>query len=734
MRLTSVTADNMLSMERASLEPDDTLTVIVGPNGAGKSNIVRLVTLAGLALEWLEERNSRLPGPEMTQPARSAVAAFAASRFRSSHRRAPLRVEIGLDLGAEDVEDMAVFLRAATVSTLMANGDPRLGQSLSAWAERSITPAAVADLASGALVLYHVGSPDAPWEVSWEFQFAGQRCRWGLSDAGGGQVSVLDADPDVRSANASQYVQLREAILGRPASFKPGEVPEMPEFSLNLLLGKDGVPGEVPLVQANGGNLNTALGAHRAFAEMAEIAPWVQQPNRVYSLAWLLRRVCRRGLVFVGEQLRGIGTMSAPPRAAGHYSVAEFASRAPSFEPHALPLRLARLKNGSHQERSRFRQIQELFADLASGRGVELSFQIAQAGDDDSQTEVAVTILVTEHDASADSSWELPIQLCGAGTWEALVLAEALVGPDQVVIMDEPALNLHPGWQQKLLTLLKERTGQSLLITHSPYLLPVEDEGDIYRIVRISRVAGATRVSRASCPVADPRAVIRDYSMSADARALLFASGAVLVEGETELGALPLWFAKSTSAARLGDPRKLHLAFYSVGGENQFKATLILLAALQIPWVIVCDGGPLRPDKGGNHIFRQIAGAGAASLDLRKWIESFLDESAKASGPLSFADVKDEASRNRVFTLAPDWDRAKDENGITAESFEAFIRSAPGLTGQLALARAEVGTSKVRQGRWLAENQACPPAVDELYAEIVKALSPAAEKMTGQGE
>jgi len=724
MRLTSVTTDNMLSMEHASLEPDDTLTVIVGPNGAGKSNFVRVVTLAGLALEWLEERNSKLPGPEMTQPARSAMVAFAASRCRSSHLGAPVRVEVGLGLGTEDVEDVAVFLRAAIVSTLMANGDAYLGQSLSAWAEQSVTLAAVAELASGALVLQHVGLPDAPWEVSWEFQFAGQRCRWGLSDAGGGRVSVLDADQGMASARASQYVPLREALLGRPASFKPGEVPEMPVFGLNLLLGKEGVPGEAPLVQANGGNLDPALGAHRAFAEMAELALWVQQPNRVYSLAWVLRRVFQRGLVFIGEQLRGIGTMSTPLRAAGHYSVAEFASRAPGFEPHALPLRLARLKNGGLPERARFRRIQELFGDLVAGREVELALQVAQAGGDDSQAEVVVTILVTEHGASADSSWELPIQLCGAGTWEALVLAEALVGPDQVVIMDEPALNLHPGWQQQMLTLLKARTGQSLLITHSPYLLPVEDEDDIYRIVRMSRADGATRISRTIRPVSDPRAVIRDYSMSADARALLFASGAVLVEGETELGALPLWFSKSTSAARLGDPRRLHLAFYSVGGENQFKATLILLAALQIPWVIVCDGGPLRPDKGGNHIFRQIAGAGAASPDLQKWIESCLDDPVDASG-LSFADVKAEASRHRVFTLAPDWDRTKDENGITAESFEAYIRSAPELTGQLPLARTEVGSSKVRQGRWLAENHACPPAVNELYAEIVKALSPA---------
>jgi hypothetical protein len=719
MRLTSVTADNVLSIEHASLEPDDTLTVIVGPNGAGKSNIVRVVTLAGLALEWLEERNSRLPGPEIMQPARSAMAAFAASRCRSSHHGTPLRVEIGLDLGAEDAEDVVVFLRAAIVSTLMASGDAYLGQSLSAWAEESITSAAVADLASGALVLQHVGLPDAPWEVSWEFQFAGQRCRWGLSDVGGGKVSVLDADEGARSAKANPYVQLPETILGRPGSFKPGEVPEMPKFGINLLLGKDGVPGEAPLVQANGGHLDPALGPHRAFAEMAEVALWIQQPNRVYSLAWVLRRAFQRGIVFIGEQLRGVGTMAVPPRPAGRYSISELASRAPGFEPYALPLRLMRLKNGSLQERDRFLRIQELFGSLASGRGVELSFQVAQGNGEESDAEAAVTVLITEHDASG-SPLELPVQLCGAGTWEALVLSEALASSDRVVIMDEPALNLHPGWQQHLLGLLRERVGQSILITHSPYLLPVEDENDIYRIVRVSRSDGATRVSRASRPVTDPRAVVRDYSMSADARALLFASGAVLVEGETELGALPLWFAKGSTAKEFGDPRSRHLVFYSVGGEDHFKAPLTLLAALGVPWVIVCDGGPLRIDKGRKHLFCQVAAAKAASAGLEEFISSGLDDPS-AAAKLTFAEVAAEACRHGMFTLAPDWDRTK-TNGISAESFEAFVEGTPGFAGQLAMAKAEVGASKVRVGRWLAENHPSPAAVDRLYEDIVRAL------------
>jgi len=299
------------------------------------------------------------------------------------------------------------------------------------------------------------------------------------------------------------------------------------------------------------------------------------------------------------------------------------------------------------------------------------------------------------------------------------VLAEALAtAPGRVIVLDEPALNLHPGWQQLLLARLRQRagSGQSVLITHSPYLLPVNDEDDIYRLVRADRYDGVTRLSRARRPVTDARAVVRDYSMSADARALLFAAGAVLVEGETELGALPLWFAKSPAASTLGNLQSLNLAFYSVGGEDHFKAPLTLLAALRIPWVIVCDGGPLRADKGRKHLFRQVAAAGAARPDLQAFITSTLYD-CTAARQLTFVQAVKEAHSHGTFTLAPSWDRTRTD-GISAESFEAFTEATPGLAG----AKQEVGNSKTRQGRWLAENHPCPHAVTQLYQDIVTAL------------
>jgi predicted ATPase len=727
MRVTRIVAENVLSFGHVGAELDDGLTVFVGPNGAGKTNLVRALTMGGLALDSIEGRSRQPPGDTGSQ-ARIALESFAASRHRSAPPGLPMRVVIGLVLGDQDLEELTCFMRAAILSTVMSGRQGQHGPEVAEWAEAHVTPQSLADLARGELVLRHEGSSDAPWQVSWEFQSSGSRCRWGLSDVSGGQLRIMSDGCKAQRPGSASYVQLWKALSAADREFSP-----LPSFDLSLLFRHDGQPVEAPLVHTGGGmRLEPELAPHRKFASMADVQLWTQLASRTYSLAWLLRRVLQRGLIIAGEQLRGVGATAAPLRPLGLYGIEELALGTEGFDPSALPLRLLRLKNSSSiEDRGHFRRVQELFGELAPGRQVELSLQVRLTPRFDTDgraigqdTDASVTILVAHTDEDSGEAWELPIEMCGAGTWEALVLAEALAGSDErVIIFDEPALNLHPGWQQLLLTHLRSRSGQSMLITHSPYLLPLQDEDDIYRIVRVSRQNGATKLSHVHRPMSDPLGVLRDFSMSADARAMLFASGVVLVEGETELGALPLWFAKSAAAARVGDPRSRHLAIYSVGSDTHFRTPLTLLAALGIPWVIVCDGGPFGPRAGGNHIFRQVAAAGTASPELTDWIKFFLEDPTQ-SDKLTFATVTEEARRHGIFTLAPAWDRTSNNVGVSSESFEAFIENSAGLAGQLEAARAEVGKSKVRQGRWLAESHPCPPAVSRLYEDIIDTLWP----------
>jgi hypothetical protein len=73
----------------------------------------------------------------------------------------------------------------------------------------------------------------------------------------------------------------------------------------------------------------------------------------------------------------------------------------------------------------------------------------------------------------------------------------------------------------------------------------------------------------------------------------------------------------------------------------------------------------------------------------------------------------DLGTRHGVFTLTTSWTG-------DAEGFEGFIEGA--APGKLAEARAEVGSSKIRKGRWVAQQTDCPEEVDDLYRQIVVAI------------
>ena len=763
MRITGLVVDNVLSFRHEEVTLDTGITTIVGPNGSGKSNLVRLLTLPGAALEWIDQ------GTPASGDAWDMLMAFAVGRHRLAHDGDLLRLQLDLMLtSADEKQLLTTFIRAAVLSYLMNERDQQKfnggNDVLDQWVMETITPEVIAPLGTGSLILEHSGSRSDTWQVRFEFGYEGATYVWWLRP-GAGRGGLVSSGTELDWSKAQpQPAVLSRGLLGldviAPVPPLPGTpVPSlpspMPRFRLSALMPGHGEIVDLSVSVPNG-PFNFDCRAHRLFAETMGISRWRMASQQRYSFAVLLGRILGHGMAFVAEQLRGVATGAQPPRVVGRYAMEEMVSPPRLWEPHALPLRLFRLKNGTLAERERFTRIQALFHELAAGLDVDLSVQFApltasappsgqatpaQPAPTPTGPEVAVTVVVrgsTDTDGSADV-WEMPIVQAGAGVWEALVLAEAIVGTDdKVLILDEPALNLHPGWQRLVLDTLKRRSDeqQVLLITHSPYLVPLSAPVDLSRLLRTGTVDGGTKVHRLvrrSGGTADGddseevERIIREYALSADARALLFARGAVLVEGETELGALPIWLAKSPCAQSLGSPEERQIAFHSVGSDTNFRGVLPLLVSLRIPWVIVCDGGPFAPIAGRNHIFRQVLGAGA---DLPV-LTTFVAERLGASPRVGFDVIKSVAAQHGIFTLAPGWTRARRRHPSTCEStagamtagdesFEAFVESV--YPGKLQESHDVVGGSKVRRGRWVAENTDCPAAVEELYHQIVDVL------------
>ena len=74
----------------------------------------------------------------------------------------------------------------------------------------------------------------------------------------------------------------------------------------------------------------------------------------------------------------------------------------------------------------------------------------------------------------------------------------------------------------------------------------------------------------------------------------------------------------------------------------------------------------------------------------------------------------DLGARQGVLTVTTSWTGS-------GEAVEGFIEGA--APGKLAEAKAEVGDSKIRKGRWVAQQTDCPAEVDDLYRQIVAALN-----------
>ncbi len=284
-----------------------------------------------------------------------------------------------------------------------------------------------------------------------------------------------------------------------------------------------------------------------------------------------------------------------------------------------------------------------------------------------------------------------------------------------MVLLDEPALNLHPTMQATLLSELQALAHQSLgegsqflLNTHSPSLVPPDA---IDRVSRFTLQDGHTIRQTLDVKQRDEdqdqnqnQEVLNDLQRmlrgNLAARALLFSRAVLLLEGETELGALSAWC-----------PNLEHqdIALYAVGGKGNFVSPLKLIHHFAIPWAIVGDGEVLwdlrqRGSSHGpqDHISKILAtcrrplpsipgNPGDSTQDFMQWRQIL-----EADGIFTLASSADEGFERAL------WTEIKSE--------------------LLADAEAQFGSNKVARGRFIAENSQCPEKVAELIQRVMSYL------------
>ncbi|MFL5591818.1 MAG: ATP-dependent nuclease [Ktedonobacteraceae bacterium] len=341
------------------------------------------------------------------------------------------------------------------------------------------------------------------------------------------------------------------------------------------------------------------------------------------------------------------------------------------------------MKNGDFSERTRFQRIQKSFTELV---GEDLGFDIYAKFENAQQSELSIEIQVTDPDG------EIPLAYHGAGIWEALMLSTILDESEgRVILLDEPASNLHPGMQHKLVKALNDVPGQVIVVTHSAHMLPTIAE-NFYKVRRMQKTRNGTLVKglESSGPLKSGK-IEKELNKSSDLAGLLFADGVILVEGETEIGALDEWFTKSaiSQGKAFSD---LNLVVYWVGGKSNLPFHMHFLSEFSVPWVVICDGDALPVDKDRNYLLWN------ALKDLKR-IDDTPDPTA------NFEDLKSLAEKGGLYTL----------NACPTGKFED-IPDVKKFTSNNAVG----GDGKVQRGRYIAARIPCPKEVEDILRCVLR--------------
>lgn len=428
------------------------------------------------------------------------------------------------------------------------------------------------------------------------------------------------------------------------------------------------------------------LATHRTFASAMQVS--LKSGEAIWMRA-VLRHLFDHALVFT-DNVRLL-----PQRA---FTAKDFLTQPPDLTSGEQLARFLFLKkNGkSPGDSEQYNAVQNLFSRMT---GRSLNVVLGFAGLEEAQqeeTKIPFELVIS-------NPWgDIPLEFSGAGITEALFLSAILAGSaGQVILLDEPALNLHPTMQTMLLNEVQalahlpgSEGNQFLVNTHTPTLVPPDA---IECVSRFTLQDG--HVIRQALKVSQNDLIKLRQLLRGNwaARALLFSRAALLVEGETELGALPVWCP---------DLMRHDIAVYAVGGKGEFVSPLKLIHHFAIPWAILGDGEVFwdQHQRGYSH----------GPQDHISPILAVCNQTLPpipgdpGSDEHSFAQWRQDLELCGIFTLAS---RADD-------GFEKAVQTEipPELWVE---AEMKFGKNKVARGRFIAENCPCPPKVATLLQSVL---------------
>jgi energy-coupling factor transporter ATP-binding protein EcfA2 len=701
MKLHGISATNFMSLRSFRVNDlDPRVNFIVGPNGSGKTTMFRLMRVIRDA-SAVVSRTDR-GGNNQARDSFSTRLRLLRSQDASGQEMT-LATDVEFDTPREQ-ELLALFVSAALLHPeSLKNGTSHQLQrqsppdntvpseeqmtTISGWLLERLSTAALSPLYRGRLQLSFRPDVFERLELSYTFQCGGSplslACGWTpyYTD---GYFSKPGVDNRVHAnqtedllfefVDKAEHENFRKLVSGQPTSGEPE--------SLNVEELLCHLAEKTTLVMVRGVSQPHAYPpAHTRLAEMTGL-PLRDPTNDRLAFSQLLHHLLSEALVFTSD----LGILL--PSKLAFDSAGPANQDATIQDQQQLASRLFYRKNGDFGERKKYRSIQQAFSNLA---GMGTSFDVVAVSPDglapsapDVNPALDLDVRIT------DELGEIPLSSNGAGISEALLLSTLLDDSDgRIVLLDEPASNLHPGMQRRMMDHLRTVPGQVFIVTHSQHLLPTRAD-EFTRVIRLSKPGADTLIYR--LPAGGTRGLHsakleQELNSSSDVGGLLFASGVILVEGDTETAALSEWFPR-TPVSRGKTLEDLGVALYAVGSKTNFGFYIRFLHAFGVPWAVICDGDALVSN---NTLWSGLTDVGAVSA---------------APTTTDFSHRRREAATAGVFTA----------NASATEKFESISEVQAYITNPTSGLPTR---SKVRDGRQIGRSIACPPAVEEVLGQVL---------------
>jgi len=300
-------------------------------------------------------------------------------------------------------------------------------------------------------------------------------------------------------------------------------------------------------------------------------------------------------------------------------------SRFLEFTGKDLPLVLFELKNSTDQKMRRmYHQIHETFADIFDG--VEFDVAIDTRVEEKSSREITtipknsvhpesmneeqINLLVTQPTKEKILHHDLILQItkgkistsidfAAAGMFDTLFVLTCLVGhKNKTILLDEPALNLHPNLQRKIIETIQQtiskNENQVILITHSPYLISLANFENTWRIVFSNN---SSEIINLASSVSQVDKSLRQKMMiqlqKSDIRSMLFSRGVVFVEGPSDKIVFEKLDRKLTEKHKGPQLDENEWAIIDIGGKDFLYIFLNLAKWLKVPYLAIMDNDAL---------------------------------------------------------------------------------------------------------------------------------------------